>query len=371
MDNFYIFSVPALNSEKLLNNLLKKYNIYDIKKNNNLITFKCEIKHKQKIKKYLTENKIEIKAEKFTTFSDNLFAIKRLGIIIAICFCLLLWGLSTLFVFKVNIYTNNVVLNDSILQILKESGFKNCALKSKINCKKIENKIVEKCNLLSVSVIIKGNTLVVNVEDKLNNSEYVNVDGFTPIVSLYDGKLSTFNLIQGTSSFAQGDIVKLGDILVEPYIIDSVGNKKNIQPLAEIVCDAWFTTRINVPDNEIVTVKTGKKVTNVCLYAFGLKIYDNNQINCFKNYEKMVKEIYVTDIVLPIKKITTTFYEVETIERKNDFEKNLEKYVNKCREMILLNVKECDIIINESKNVSKRDGMNTLVYVATVRKKIA
>ena len=79
---------------------------------------------------------------------------------------------------------------------------------------------------------------------------------------------------------------------------------------------------------------------------------------------------YLTNYILPIKIKYMTYSEYEYCEINTEFEKNKDKYLNQTRQMSLLNVKEYDIIKDESYVINKQDDTNINVYTITVNKSI-
>ena len=363
------FTLRKLNTEKYINTLINKYDIFDIKTNEDKISFCVNIKNKKNIKQFFKSRKIEILNISSVGFFSSLFNLSRLGIFVAIFVCCIAWLVSSFFVTDILIYGANQQNVIAIKKIVSEMFSSNIISKSNINTAEIEQKIISTTKINTVSCVIKGATLIVNVKEELNTSQYLEGD-FSPLISLYDGQITSINVIQGTAVVEVGDIIKLGDVLVEPYIIDASGNKKQVQPIADIVCDVWITAETVVYDEQEVTEKTGNITKNREIYVFGKQIFSQNKQNPYTSSITSQTSNFISNFLLPIKAVTTTYEETTKILKKIDFEKNKQQYIDKCRQIALLNVREYDIIKDEKQTIIEDNGKHTITYVITISKKV-
>ena len=169
---------------------------------------------------------------------------------------------------------------------MKQNGFEKINKKSDIDTSKFEKDLSSNLkNVSLVSIIIKGNTLVVSIKEKVQNSEYENKDNFAPIVSDFDGILTKVQLVQGTLNKKVGDIIKKGDVLVFPYIVDASGNQRQVEPKAEIYAKVYITQKASFYDVEMIAKRTGKSMIKTDIFAFGLKIFSDHKECEFALYE--------------------------------------------------------------------------------------
>lgn len=365
----YKFEISYLNTEKTLNKLIGEFNIYNFEKKDGFCCFCCDNKDKKKIKKILTNNGIKIKNQELIGFYKHFISLRNWGIIVGLVISFILWTISTFFITDVLIIGNLGITQSDVFEVLKDQKINKWTLKSSIDLNNLEAKIQDINYVSYVSAIIKGNALVINIKEQLTNDEIVSVGKYEPLIATYDGKITSINLIQGTAKVKVGDIIKLGDVLVEPYI-DHNGNKLSVQPLADIVCDVWITTRYDIYDKEIKKTRTGNCISNYSISVFGKTIYETNNKMSYEIYEIEEEEEYLTSTLLPIKIKYTNIYECKYEEIDNDFEKNKEQFIEQIRQMSLLNIKEYDIIKDESYVVTKNENVNTIVYTITLNKKI-
>ena len=242
-------------------------------------------------------------------FFSSVFCLERLGILIGFFICSVSWFVSTFFVTNIVVYGNNKYSVEEISSLINSLYSTKFILKSNIDTKKIEQKLVSETQINSVSCIIKGNS---NIKEELQNSTCLEGE-FSPIISIYDGRITSINVVQGTAKVEVGQIIKLGDILVEPQIIDASGNVRQVQPIADIVCDVWITSKIDVYDEQEVVQKTGNCIKSNKVIVFGKTLYDNNISNPYKQYQEIKDTKNITNFILPIKLETTIYEETKTV----------------------------------------------------------
>ena len=366
----YKFVISSLNTEKIINKLCEKYCIFNLEKNEKNTSFCCLKKDRKKINKILQRSGFEIKSNNFVGFFKHLKNIFSYGIICGIFLSFIFFIISSFFITDILILGNVNYTYQDVIGVLEQNGVKKGATKYSVDTQKLQNDILNIRYISYASVIIKGNALVVNLKEQLTNLEVVNIGEFLPIVSNYDCKITSINLIQGTPNVKVGDIVRIGQVLVEPYTIDASGKKLSVQPLADISADVWITSSIDFFDKKIIKQRTGNVVVNCSVTFLGKEVYVQRKNVVFENYEIEEKERYLSTTLMPIKIKYTNFYEYNLVERDIDFEENKQIFVEQTRQTCLLNLNNYDIIKNESYVITKNVGYNTIAYTITFNKKI-
>ena len=366
----YMFKISPLNTEKLINSLIKKFGIYNITKTQNECTFYCKYKNKKQIEKIIKFYGITILNAEAVGKIKHLKTITSWGLISGIVVSCGLWIVSLFFVTNVVVLGNINLTHSQIMQVVKNHNINNLTAKSNINLKQLEQDILNIKYVSYASAIIKGNALVINIKEQLTNKEVISIGSYEPLISNFDGKITSLKLIQGTPAKNVGDIVKIGDVLVYPYIKKSNGEELSVQPIADIVCDVWQTAVLEVKDIIYKKVRTGNVIKSYNINAFGVSIFEKNNKNTYKNYEKEEKTQYLTKMLIPIKINFTNYYECQNIKIETNFEQNKQKYIEQTRRMSLLNIQEYDIIKDESYSLTKENDINIVRYTVTISKKI-
>ena len=298
-----------------------------------------------------------------------MLSIEKIGVFIGFCIGVVLWIISTFFVTKIVVYGNNLYSVEDITNIVTNLYSNNIIPKAQLDTSEIEKRIISQTTINTVSCVLKGNCLVINVKEELRNDTYI--EGvFSPLISVYDGQVTSINIVQGTSAVSVGQIVRLGDVLVYPYIVDASGEKKYMQPIADIVCDIWITSKIDVYETQEITQKTGNKQLNQNIYAFGKQVYSSNKQVAYKQYEKTTQISYLSNFLIPLKIETIIYEEITKTTKIIDFEQEKQNYINKCRQIAFLGVQEYDIIKDERQTILSENGKHTITYLLTVSKKV-
>lgn len=371
INNYCEIKIKGLNQDKFINKIYKKYNLFDIKKvDYNILSLKINLKDEKNIKKELINNNFEILKIKhfglkylFKTF------LKRYGIITGILIILVGVLLSNKYILKTEIIGNDLISTTEINECLKEYGISTFTNKNNIDCEEIEKYLTSKFDKLSlVSIIKKGNSLVINIKEKVVNDEYENIDSFVPLVSNENGRILSIKLIQGTLNVKVGDLISKGDILVQPYIYDSSNELKKVKPQAEIVAEIWHEESYTHYDKKVVTERTGKTYVEKQISLCGIDLMKTEGCN-FGSYEKESSEINFS-IFLPIKSKTNIYYETTKVTKVEPFEEVKESLIEKCRKNALLKVQDCEIINKEYHKLISGAGVHTIVYVIQTEKQV-
>lgn len=369
------FFIKGLNQERNFNIISKKIPIFNIKRpTHNSANFTVFLKDEKKVKEELLSLNYEIvEIKNFGLIYCLKRFLKNFGVVVGLIFCLAIFLFLQSYVFNLKIIGLESLTEKQVEMCLFENGFGGFNRKSKIDTKNLEKSLINNLDKISLaSVIIKGNTLVVNIKEKIINDEYENIDNFKPIISQVDGEITSIKLIQGTLKVKVGDKVKIGDVLVEPYIIDSSNQKRKVKAEAEIIAKVYYIGKEEHLDSKVEMVRTGKKTTLINLTFLGLNLTKNLQKEPpYASFETETKKVCIsTNNVLPIYAEYVVFYETKMTIIEQPFESVKQKIIEKAREKALLSVEECDIIINEHYDTTTKLGKTILSYIIEVEKRI-
>ena len=362
--------ISGLNQERILNELIKSMPIYDYKR----LNYKqCEFEIDSK---YFKHAKVTI--ESYGLAIENIqnqgvvFKIKslfkRYGLIAGIIFSLLFYVIQYNFVWTVNAVGENRQQVQQIEKYVKKNLKSN--FKGNIDTDCIESELRNQFDFVSsVSVAIVGQSLVINFNEAVLPPEME--DDKAPIISQFDGLITEINLIQGTLNCREGDIVKKGDVLVYPYIIDSQGQQKSIEPKAEIYAQVWYRSSLDHYEYRIETKRTGNITIKNNVYIGGLLLYGESGAINYKQYDSETTKLTLSkNLLLPLYIEKTIYYETVTEEIIEDFESVKEQLISKARENTLIFFFFFEIILNENFTLSDVAGCHTINYTISVEKDI-
>ena len=373
MKSGYRYTFKGVNTERFLNKMSADFELFDIKKDGTKGQFCISLSKDKKLCKQMKNFDIQIEQKQgFGILYYLLCLVKRYGIMTALLLSVAFFVVCSNFVFGIKVMGIESISQTEVIQILKQNGFEKINKKSDIDTSKFEKDLSSNLkNISLVSIIIKGNTLVVSIKEKVQNSEYENKDNFEPIVSNFDGVLTKVQLVQGMLNKKVGDIIKKGDVLVFPYIVDASGNQRKVEPKAEIYAKVYITQKASFYDVEMIAKRTGKSMIKTDIFAFGLKIFSDHKECEFALYEtESTKKTISNGNIFPITLEKTTFYEIQNERVENDFEQKKQQIMDDLKQKTLKNLQECDIIENERQNVTRIAGKNELEYVLEIQKRI-
>lgn len=368
------FNVNGVNQERNFSKLCEDFELYDIsRKSYTQTSFTCKLSKQKKVENKLKAYGFEILEKKefgILSFFKHLLTSYGLiaGFFCGLIACLFLSG----FVLKIDVVGLEKISQEEVYSALSNQNVSTFCKKNDISLASIEKTLSKEIeNISLVSAIIKGNTLVISIKEKVQNDEFDNLDNFQPLISKFDGQITSIKLIQGTLKVNVGDMVKKGQVLVEPYILDSSNNSRPVKPIAEIEARVWQTFKSVHKESKIVTRRTGREqiVENILFMNLNLTNFEND---CeFSSYEVKIDKICISqNNILPIYKQKIIYYEMETVLVEEKFEENKEKILQETKQKALLYLEECDIIKNEYFNVNLINGEHVVEYVVEIIKRI-
>ena len=346
-----------------------KITIWNLKRKDNielnLNVRKKEFKEICKIAKK-TGCKVKIKNKKGIPFLLHRYK-KRKIFLIFLIFIILLIGLSSCFVWNVEIEEENGYELENIREDIEKAGLKSGVFKGKINTKEIINKIrlERRKDIAWMGIELKGTNAIVKLVKSDEKPEIINEDEYCNIISDKEGIITKISVQNGTANVKVGDTVNIGDVLVNGWIEGKFTGIRYVHSLAEIEAKVWYTESIKIPYNATETKYTENEEEK-----YGIK-FNNFQINFTKKYSKF--KIYDTietenkiklfsDFYLPISIVKTTYKEQEKVEKTYTVEEAKNIGIKQLEEKLDGKIENKDNIVNKNINTYEQaDGV--LVYV--------
>lgn len=355
------FEIKTLNQEKLLNSLSKEFSLFEIDRIDKQKTvFSANFFDAKIIEKKLKKNNVKIEKVLKMGFLNILFIFfSNLSLVFSSAFFILFLVVSNQFVWNYKIEGNETISAREIVNFLKEDFSKK---KSEIDTNVVEESLLKNFSGLSfASCIIRGQTMVINLKEK-NLPEEI-YGSFAPIVASADAKIKSINLVSGTLKVKVGDFVKKGDVLVEPFVIDSSGSQRKVEASAEIFGDVYNIGTSSHFEKHVFSERTGRFVVKNEIMLFGLKIYDYQEDIDFKMYEIKTDDFSLVEgIILPFKLRKTFVYELVEKTIESNFEDVKEEYIQKARENALKNCVACDKIKEEFWTTKYMQGVTVVSF---------
>lgn len=363
------FLIKGLNQERILNALSSFAPLFEVERiEKNLTSFKCFYRDRKKVSKFLKDKQIEILSvenEGWSYFVDKFFS--SYGIWSALILFLAIFAIQYQFVLKFEVAGVQVLSKSEVVEFVKENSPRK---KSEIDTKDLEIALYDNFEEISfVSCAIKGQTLIVNIKEKLLPDEMS--ENFQPIIATENAKITKIDLISGTLCVAVGDYVKKGDVLVEPYVEDTAGTVKAVEAKAEIVGEVYNQASIDHFDTRLEVRRTGRMAEKHEVLLFGLNIYTFVDDFDFKMYEVEMQEDNLSkNLILPFVMKKTYIYEIEEVVIEQSFEEAKDDCIEKARENALKNCEECDIILYEFYTTRQLSGVTIVSYCIVTEENI-
>lgn len=319
---YYVLNIKGLNVERFvaaLNN--QNIDIKDIRRSSfNNFCLKVNIISYKKLLSLASKMCYTVAVTRVTGVWSVCWYFKHhIAVLIALTACSVSLIAYNMFVFQIQIYGLSTLTQSEVLTFLKQQNITSGTLKNSVNAAQLQTELTNNFSEISLcSVSIYGSSLVVNIKEKLNVEE---MGQFEPLISEFDGLITQINLISGTLKVKAGDAVKKGDILVEPYVLDSAGQKKPIIAKADIYATVYFSSTVIFDEYGLENVRTGNIAVTKAYSIFGLNWVYSSEPNNFELYQTQVHEVY-TNSLIPIKQIITTVYELKQEVVYRSYEEN-------------------------------------------------
>jgi len=223
-----------------------------------------------------------------------------------------------------------------------------------INLSDLESHLTNVFDFSFVSIISKGNTLIVKVKEEISDIK----DKYLPITADYNMVVTSINVYAGYSTIKVGDILYKGDVIVYPYdIVDE--EKIDVVPMAEIKGDIFFSSRYNFITEETITERTGKSKIIETNYFFGKnKVFHNSLDNPYSSYEIVKLEKNISSYFLPINISQTIAFETKEVTKTHNFDDEKENIIENLRKEVYSKVPENFIVDKEDIQISSTNYGN-------------
>ena len=130
------------------------------------------------------------------------------------------------------------------------------------------------------------------------------------IVATNNCVISSITTYSGKALVKAGDVVKKGQVLV-----DSVGD---VLPRADIMAKVWYVGMAVHNTSQTILKETGKLFKSTSIELFGKQVLQAKKCD-FKYYKLKTNSSYISNMLLPIKKVTNTYAELEVVQQEIPF----------------------------------------------------
>lgn len=312
-----------------------------------------------------TQCKAKIKSKKGFPFLLHKYKKRKIFLVLLLIMIILI-GLSSNFVWNVDIVEENNNELENIAQDIENAGLKTGVLKNKVNTKEIINKIrLERNDIAWMGIELKGTNAIVKLVKAQEKPDIIDENEYCSIVSDKAGIITKINAQSGTANVKVGDTIKAGDTLINGWMEGKFTGVRYVHAKGEIEAKIWYTK-----SKKILYDTTEKRETGKIENKYAIKI-NNFVINLSKKLSKF--EIYDTinaeskfrifsDFYLPISIMKTTNKEQEKITKKYNLEEAKSIGIEELQKQLDEEIENKEKIVNKNINTyEKEDGVEIFV----------
>ncbi|KYH34530.1 putative stage IV sporulation protein YqfD [Clostridium tepidiprofundi DSM 19306] len=263
----------------------------------------------------------------------------------SILFILMIYYLAS-FIWSVNIDTEYNISPYEIRKELLTWGIHPGISKRKIDIFEIEDRLMrENDEIVWAKVRVEGTHLHIKISERQTPPNLIKDDTPCNLVANRDGEIIRVYTKAGTAVVSEGDMVRKGEILVNGRQ-GSEGAEYLVHADGKVIAKTFYEKSKILKSYKIIRKRTGKKSRKVYFTVLGKKIFIKNDLNNFKNYDKIINNtlFFKNEI----------YYEVE--EEREEIED--------CDDMIQGAFKELydDITVNFDKSVKIVDKIKDVKF---------
>ena len=351
-------------------NICRKENIpvWNIKKEKDIrLTFSIKIKDFKKICKIAktTKCKLKIKKKKGFPFILNRYRKRKIFAIFLIIVIILI-GMSSNYVWNIEVIEENGNNLENIMQNLNQSGLVVGKRKAEINTKEVINKVrLERNDIAWMGIELKGTNAIVKVVKSDEKPDIIDENEYCSIVADKAGIITKISAQDGTANVKVGDTINEGETLINGWVEGKYTGIRYVHAKGEIQAKVWHTKHKFIEYNTTEKRETGNQEEKYAIKFNNFKINLGKGVSKFEIYDTIETENkfkIFSDFYLPISIVKTTNKEIENVQKKYNKEEAKMLGIKELEEELNNEIENKDNIVN--KNINTYENENGLdVYV--------
>ena len=346
----------------------EKITIWNLKRNKNVkLELNIGIKDLKKVAKIAKQTKCKIKIikKKGLPFLFNRY-IKRKLFFVFLLVIIIGLGISSNFVWNIQIVEEDKESIENLYQDVVESGLEIGKMKSKINTKDIINKVRLKRNDIAwMGIELKGTNAIVKVVKATAKPEIVDDNEYCNIVSDKQGIITKINAQNGTIAVKVGDTVNAGTTLINGWMEGKYTGLRYVHAKGEIQAKVWHTKNKKILYNATEKTETGNVENKYQIKINNFEINLSKRLSKFKIYDTIVLENkfkIFSDFYLPISLVKITNKEIKEEQKNYNAEQAKDLGIEQLQEELDNEIEDKSKVVNKIINTyEKEDGIE--VYV--------
>ena len=346
----------------------EKITIWNLKRNKNVkLELNIGIKDLKKVAKIAKQTKCKIKIikKKGLPFLFNRYRKRKLFFVFLLVIIIGL-GISSNFVWNIQIVEEDKESIENLYQDVVESGLEIGKMKSKINTKDIINKVRLKRNDIAwMGIELKGTNAIVKVVKATAKPEIVDDNEYCNIVSDKQGIITKINAQNGTIAVKVGDTVNVGTTLINGWMEGKYTGLRYVHAKGEIQAKVWHTKNKKILYNATEKTETGNIENKYQIKINNFEINLSKRLSKFKIYDTIVLENkfkIFSDFYLPISLVKITNKEIKEEQKNYNAEQAKDLGIEQLQVELDNEIEDKSKVVNKIINTyEKEDGIE--VYV--------
>ena len=346
----------------------EKITIWNLKRNKNVkLELNIGIKDLKKVAKIAKQTKCKIKIikKKGLPFLFNRYRKRKLFFVFLLVIIIGL-GISSNFVWNIQIVEEDKESIENLYQDVVESGLEIGKMKSKINTKDIINKVRLKRNDIAwMGIELKGTNAIVKVVKATAKPEIVDDNEYCNIVSDKQGIITKINAQNGTIAVKVGDTVNVGTTRRNGWMEGKYTGLRYVHAKGEIQAKVWHTKNKKILYNATEKTETGNIENKYQIKINNFEINLSKRLSKFKIYDTIVLENkfkIFSDFYLPISLVKITNKEIKEEQKNYNVEQAKDLGIEQLQEELDNEIEDKSKVVNKIINTyEKEDGIE--VYV--------
>lgn len=346
----------------------EKITIWNLKRNKNVkLELNIGIKDLKKVAKIAKQTKCKIKIikKKGLPFLFNRYRKRKLFFVFLLVIIIGL-GISSNFVWNIQIVEEDKESIENLYQDVVESGLEIGKMKSKINTKDVINKVRLKRNDIAwMGIELKGTNAIVKVVKATAKPEIVDDNEYCNIVSDKQGIITKINAQNGTIAVKVGDTVNVGTTLINGWMEGKYTGLRYVHAKGEIQAKVWHTKNKKILYNATEKTETGNIENKYQIKINNFEINLSKRLSKFKIYDTIVLENkfkIFSDFYLPISLVKITNKEIKEEQKNYNAEQAKDLGIEQLQKELDNEIEDKSKVVNKIINTyEKEDGIE--VYV--------
>ena len=284
---------------------------------------------------------------------------KRKIFFITLIIIVILIGVSTNFVWNINIEVEDNLELQNIEQDIKEAGLEVGMLKKNVDTQEIINKIrLDRSDISWVGIELKGTNAIVKIVKATEAPEIIDEKDYSNIVAKKSGTITKIIAQNGTAQVKIGDEVEEGQILIQGTMEGKYTGTRYVHSLGEVEAIVKYSKTKRIYLKTVEKVTTGEKETKyrIKINNFQINFYKTiSKFNFYDTIETEKKFKIFSNLYLPISIIKITNQELQEVQKEYTVEEATEIGTKELEQEIEQEIGDGKNILGKNAEVTKTE----------------